>query len=115
VSGLFFRQSVIPPKQRVGMRVEACMTDRNKLWEVVCPERTLLIALAGGATLLVSSVAQAEEAGDYEYQFEAEFLDGKLLHGDGPRIVARPRPARTLLIRPRTSFTRELLKSIEHL
>jgi hypothetical protein len=67
-------------------------------------------APAGGAG---SSGAGA--AGDYGYKFDDDPLSAG---GFGPAdatIRVRPGPVRTTLIRPRTSFVPEMLKSVENI
>jgi hypothetical protein len=54
-------------------------------------------------------------AGDYGYKFEDDPLSAG---GFGPAdatIRVRPGPVRTTLIRPRTSFVPEMLKSVENI
>jgi hypothetical protein len=72
--------------------------------------------------LLVASVAAAQAKGaggkkDEGYGYE--FSDDPLAAGGfGPTdatIRVRPGPVRTTLIRPRTSFVPEMLKSVENL
>ena len=81
-------------------------------------------ALAVGVgVLLVSSVAAAQaKAGGGSKKEEGygyEFSDDPLAAGGfGPTdatIRVRPGPVRTTLIRPRTSFVPEMLKSVENL
>ena len=84
--------------------------------------RTLIIALSSFvsvAALSGSAFAQAKKAkagGDVE---EMTFDDDKLLTSNlGPdqaKITTRGGPVRTILVRPRTSFVPEMLKSIENL
>ncbi len=79
--------------------------------------------LLGSVCLFTSSVALADEdfkaspqdEDGYTVEFRPDFLDGAGLDGSGPLIVVRPPSARTLLIRPRTSFVTELLKTVENL
>lgn len=69
-------------------------------------------------TLLVASVASAQPAAsadDLEYRFDDDALLGEHLRADGDVIRLRTRPARTLLLRPRTQFIDELNKSVENL
>jgi len=59
--------------------------------------------------------AGAGAAGDYGYKFEDDPLSAG---GFGPAdatIRVRPGPVRTTLIRPRTSFVPEMLKSVENI
>ena len=57
----------------------------------------------------------SEESGGYGYEFSDDPLNAG---GFGPQdatIRVRPGPVRTTLIRPRTSFVPEMLKSVENL
>ena len=73
------------------------------------------------STLLVVSVASAQDtkASDSKDGYGYEFKDDPLSAGGfGPNdatIRVRPGPVRTTLIRPRTSFVPEMLKSVENL
>jgi hypothetical protein len=71
------------------------------------------IAIAVAALPAVALGAPAPTEPGYSYDFETDFVDGDELTGDGPRIVVRTGSARVLLIRPRTSFRAELLKTLE--
>ena len=81
---------------------------------------TMLIAAAG--VLLMASEALAQGArggGKKDEGYGYEFSDDPLTtSGFGPNdatIRVRPGPVRTTLIRPRTSFVTEMLKSVENL
>jgi hypothetical protein len=75
-------------------------------------------AAAGGGNGVTGTGAAAGgsgAAGDYGYKFEDDPLSGG---GFGPAdatIRVRPGPVRTTLIRPRTSFVPEMLKSVENI
>jgi hypothetical protein len=78
--------------------------------------------LAGIGVLLVTSFALAQGkagAGKKDEGYGYEFTDDPLNAGGfGPNdatIRVRPGPVRTTLIRPRTSFVPEMLKSVENL
>jgi len=82
---------------------------------------TVAIAAVG---LTLSSAAAAGEGDDYRTQDEKDgysvaFIDDKLMDagqaGTSPMIIVRPRSVRMTLIRPRTSFVAEMLKSVEAL
>jgi len=87
--------------------------------------RTVVGLVAASCTLLISSVAMAQEPGAQAKTTEAEggygyeFSDAPLNAGGfGPgdaTIRVRPGPVRATLIRPRTSFVPEMLKSVENL
>jgi hypothetical protein len=95
---------------------------RTKKW--------LLGGLATVAFVALSAPSFAQEApggappggaggsggtGDYGYKFEDDPLSAG---GFGPAdatIRVRPGPVRTTLIRPRTSFVPEMLKSVENI
>jgi hypothetical protein len=68
-------------------------------------------AAAGGA----GAGKDSGNGGDYGYKFEDDPLSAG---GFGPAdatIRVRPGPVRTTLIRPRTSFVPEMLKSVENI
>lgn len=70
-------------------------------------------AAAGAAG--TAAGAKPEGGGDYGYKFEDDPLSAG---GFGPAdatIRVRPGPVRTTLIRPRTSFVPEMLKSVENI
>jgi hypothetical protein len=75
-------------------------------------------AAAGLAVILVSGVVFAQEKGDkegYVYEFDDDPLSAGGFGPNDATIKVRPRAARTTLIRPRTSFVPEMLKSVESL
>jgi hypothetical protein len=88
--------------------------------------KTSLMAIVGTALVLVAAPSFAQDApsgggapssgsGDYGYKFEDDPLSAG---GFGPAdatIRVRPGPVRTTLIRPRTSFVPEMLKSVENI
>jgi len=87
--------------------------------------------VAAGLTLLVSVPALAQDAaapaaggdaaggsekGDgYGYEFSDDPLNAGGFGPNDATIKVRPRAARTTLIRPRTSFVTEMLKSVENI
>ncbi|MFO7179922.1 MAG: hypothetical protein DIU78_014585 [Pseudomonadota bacterium] len=82
-----------------------------------------LSAITVGVTLLFASSAFAQDAatsggGDgegYGYEFEDDPLNAGGFGPNDATIRVRPRAARTTLIRPRTSFVTEMLKSVENI
>jgi len=81
-----------------------------------CP-RSLVLAFA--ALSWVSTAAAQTKRSDNTDGYGYEFSDDPLSAGGfGPNdatIRVRPGPVRTMLIRPRTSFVPEMLKSVENL
>jgi hypothetical protein len=89
--------------------------------------RNRLSLLAGLATILVSGIAAAQAAGappaggggekkdGYGYEFSDDPLNAGGFGPNDATIRVRPGPVRTTLIRPRTSFVPEMLKSVENL
>jgi hypothetical protein len=81
--------------------------------------------LVSGAILIVTATlsgavaAQDVKSSDADGGYGYEFSDDPLSAGNfGPNdatIRVRPGPVRTTLIRPRTSFVPEMLKSVENL
>ena len=86
-----------------------------------------LSVVAAGVTLLMSVPAFAQDAGGkgaaagggdadgYGYEFEDDPLNAGGFGPNDATIKVRPRAARTTLIRPRTSFVTEMLKSVENI
>lgn len=69
----------------------------------------------GGVTDTGAAAGGGSGSGDYGYKFEDDPLSAG---GFGPAdatIRVRPGPVRTTLIRPRTSFVPEMLKSVENI
>ncbi len=79
----------------------------------------MAIAATGVLLLTSEALAQGKPAGKKEDGYGYEFSDDPLSAGGfGPNdatIRVRPGPVRTTLIRPRTSFVPEMLKSVENL
>jgi hypothetical protein len=83
------------------------MTQRSKL----------RVALFTAALVAVAPAVMAQD-GDgegYGYEFEDDPLNAGGFGPNDATIRVRPKAARTTLIRPRTSFVREMLKSVENL
>lgn len=88
-------------------------------------KRSSIVAVSVGiAAFAFSSAALAQDAkpgagGDKAEGYGYEFSDDPLNAGGfGPNdatIKVRPRAARTTLIRPRTTFVPEMLKSVENI
>ena len=74
--------------------------------------------IASVAVLLIASQAMAQnkkkEEG-YGYEFSDDPLNAGGFGPNDATIRVRPGPVRTTLIRPRTSFVPEMLKSVENL
>ncbi len=93
----------------------------------------LLGGLVAGALVLLSAQSFAQDAapaaaggapaaaggsggtGDYGYKFEDDPLSAGGFGPNDATIRVRPGPVRTTLIRPRTSFVPEMLKSVENI
>ena len=78
-----------------------------------------VMVFAAVGVLLLASEALAQGAKKKEEGYGYEFSDDPLAAGGfGPNdatIRVRPGPVRQTLIRPRTSFVPEMLKSVENL
>lgn len=86
--------------------------------------RVLATAVVLGVSLFTSASAFAQEEtrssseGDgsgYGYEFSDDPLNAGGFGPNDATIRVRPGPVRTTLIRPRTSFVNEMLKSVENL
>ena len=69
----------------------------------------------GGATGTGAAAGGAGGNGDYGYKFEDDPLAAGGFGPSDATIRVRPGPVRTTLIRPRTSFVPEMLKSVENI
>jgi hypothetical protein len=82
--------------------------------------RVAVAAIAFGSVFAVSSVALAQikdvktDEG-YGYEFDDDPLNAGGFGPNDATIRVRARAARTTLIRPRTSFVPEMLKSVENI
>jgi hypothetical protein len=88
----------------------------------------LLSGLVAATLLMFSASSRAQDAapaaagapasgggGDYGYKFEDDPLSAGGFGPSDATIRVRPGPVRTTLIRPRTSFVPEMLKSVENI
>ena len=83
---------------------------------VVAAGLTLLLAAPAFAQDAKEAPAAAGDKGDgYGYEFEDDPLNAGGFGPNDATIKVRPRAARTTLIRPRTSFVTEMLKSVENI
>jgi len=72
-------------------------------------------AAAGGAGGAAGAGAGGEGKDGYGYEFSDDPLSAGGFGPNDATIRVRPGPVRTTLIRPRTSFVPEMLKSVENL
>jgi hypothetical protein len=72
-------------------------------------------ALLLGARLAAAQVPATQAEDGYGYNFADDPLNAGGFGANDARIRVRPPPARITLIRPRTSFVPEMLKSVEHM
>lgn len=83
--------------------------------------RRLFTVCAAAATLVVTSQGLAQvkgvelKEGAAMYDFFTDDLNAAALGAPGALIDIRIKAARTQLIRPRTHFLPELVKSVEHI
>ncbi len=85
--------------------------------------KLVLTLVTVSLTVFGTSAAWAQDAapaegGDkegYGYEFEDDPLNAGGFGPNDATIKVRPRAARTTLIRPRTSFVTEMLKSVENI
>jgi hypothetical protein len=72
-------------------------------------------AAGGGGAGAGAGGAAGGNGGDYGYKFEDDPLAAGGFGPSDATIRVRPGPVRTTLIRPRTSFVPEMLKSVENI
>ena len=70
---------------------------------------------AGGGGGGAAATGGSGGNGDYGYKFEDDPLSAGGFGPSDATIRVRPGPVRTTLIRPRTSFVPEMLKSVENI
>jgi len=96
---------------------------RTNKWLVVGSLAAVLLSLsvksyaqdaAGGAGGAAAATGGSGN-GDYGYKFEDDPLAAGGFGPSDATIRVRPGPVRTTLIRPRTSFVPEMLKSVENI
>jgi hypothetical protein len=86
-------------------------------------KRSIGVAISIGVaafTLAPAALAQDAKAGGdkadgYGYEFSDDPLNAGGFGPNDATIKVRPRAARTTLIRPRTTFVPEMLKSVENI
>ena len=72
--------------------------------------------MASGAAFAQAKDAAGEKGGDgYGYEFDDDPLAAGGFGPSDATIKVRPKAARTTLIRPRTHFIPEMLKSVENI
>jgi hypothetical protein len=78
---------------------------------------TGVVAAALLSAIASSAMAQGKSKKDegYGYEFSDDPLNAGGFGPNDATIRVRPGPVRTTLIRPRTSFVPEMLKSVENL
>jgi hypothetical protein len=74
----------------------------------------LLVASVAAAQAAKAGASKGKEEG-YGYEFSDDPLNAGGFGPTDATIRVRPGPVRTTLIRPRTSFVPEMLKSVENL
>jgi len=80
--------------------------------------RLVAVAVGCAALSLTPAAFAQDEGGDgegYGYSFDDDQLNAGGFGPNDATIRVRPKAARTTLIRPRTSFVPEMLKSVENL
>ncbi|MFO0675672.1 MAG: hypothetical protein U0169_04005 [Polyangiaceae bacterium] len=92
----------------------------KRMWVLSSMVATMVVSVAAPAFAQAPAAGAAAAGGaKKEESYGYEFSDDPLSAGGfGPNdatIRVRPGPVRTTLIRPRTSFVPEMLKSVENL
>ncbi len=95
---------------------------RTNKWAVAALAIASVIAVANTASAEVSNPAptdiasiESSENGDYAVEFFADDLNGSAYGASGLIIPVRNHRMRRTLLKPRTSFVRPLLQSVENL
>ena len=75
----------------------------------------LAIAALSWASIASAQTKRSDTNDGYGYEFNDDPLSAGGFGPNDATIRVRPGPVRTMLIRPRTSFVPEMLKSVENL
>ena len=76
--------------------------------------RRFMIILIGTMLLLAATTSFADEYADStEYSFDDDVVQGDLVRPDGEMAVVRKKAKQRSLIKVRTNFVPEMLKSVE--
>jgi hypothetical protein len=94
------------------------MNNKSK-WLLGVFAATVVVAVPGLSRAQDASAAPSSTGsggqGDYGYKFEDDPLSAGGFGPSDATIRVRPGPVRATLIRPRTSFVPEMLKSVENI
>ncbi len=93
------------------MRVERIMSTRTAL----ALSLLAFASLALPSSAFAQGTQSAPASDDYKYVFPDDPLDAGLFGPNDVHIRVVPKPKRSVLIRPRTQFIVEMLKSVETL
>ncbi|MEO7037105.1 MAG: hypothetical protein ABI548_24340 [Polyangiaceae bacterium] len=74
-----------------------------------------LVAFAAAPAVFAQDKPAGDKADGYGYEFTDDPLNAGGFGPNDATIKVRPRAARTTLIRPRTTFVPEMLKSVENI
>ena len=92
------------------------MRPRSKwLFGTLTSAAVLIVSAESHAQGVQSTSTATAGSGDYGYKFEDDPLSAGGFGPSDATIRVRPGPVRTTLIRPRTSFVPEMLKSVENI
>ena len=94
------------------------MAKKSKLVGLFAGVSVVLLASTAFAQAAGGDAAKASEGGDkegYGYEFSDDPLSAGGFGPSDATIKVRPKAARTTLIRPRTHFIPEMLKSVENI
>jgi hypothetical protein len=94
------------------------MKRSNKLWVsglVAAAFVLLSVPCFADDPPAATTTGGGKDSGDYGYKFSDDPLSAGGFGPSDATIRVRPGPVRTTLIRPRTSFVPEMLKSVENI
>jgi len=75
----------------------------------------IVVPLASTAPARAQAGCEHRKAGEHCYTFDDDLLNSDVASPNAATLTVRVPPARTYLLRPRTSFVTELYESVEHL
>lgn len=87
----------------------------NGTKRLVASAVAVAVMFAAGAAAAQNEITESKTDDGYGYSFDDDPLNAGGFGPNDATIRVRARAARTTLIRPRTSFVPEMLKSVENL
>ena len=101
------------PKARGGSSVTSTMKTLRAVFTGLCLLPLAQVSFAGGTEAKAKDADACDNDAGYCYKFLDDLLNAPGVDSTAPMLRVRPTGLRDRLIRPRTQFVREMIKSVE--